>query len=83
MGIGAFFKTIFGASKEEADLKRRAAEEVEKTKNGTSSIEEAKIRLQEAQRRIHRRADKIKQVEEGLSGGTDDGREGTPVPGAG
>jgi len=82
VGIGTFFRTIFGASKEEADLKRRAAEEVRKTKDGTSSIEEAKIRLQEAQRRIHRRADEIKQAD-GLAGGTDGGREGTPVPGTG
>lgn len=83
MGIGTFFKTIFGTSAEEAELKRRAAEEVTKTRNGTSSIEEAKIRLQEAQRRIHRRAERIKQADDGLVGGTDDGREGTPVPGAG
>lgn len=76
MGIGSFFKTIFGASEEEAELKRRAAKEVEKAKNGTSSIEEAKIRLQEAQRRIHGRAERIKRTEEDLAGGTD-GREGT------
>ena len=82
MGVKAFFKTIFGTSEEEAELKRRAAEEVRKAKNGVSSIEEAKVRLQEAQRRVHRRAEEIKQAD-GLVGGTDGGREGTPVPGTG
>lgn len=75
MGVAAFFKTIFGTSEEEADLKRRAAEEVRKTRNGTSSIEEAKARLQEAQRRIHERADAIKSGTE-PAGGADEEQEG-------
>lgn len=64
MSVTSFFRTIFGTSKEEADLKRRAAEAVRKAKNGASSIEAEKVRLQEAQRKIHSRAEEIKRTEE-------------------
>lgn len=70
MGITTFFRTIFGHSEEEAELKRRAEEELRKTRNGTTSIEKAKAQLQEAQRKIHRRAEEIRN-----KGDEEDGRE--------
>lgn len=81
MGIGAFFRTIFGHSEHEAELKRRAEEEVRKTRSGISSIEEAKAQLREAQQKVHRRAEEIKAAGQDPVGGSDGGREGTPVPG--
>jgi len=79
VGITTFFRTIFGRSEEEAELKRKAEEQLRRTRNGTTSIERAKAELQEAQRKIHRRAEEIKgrtAQEEGGENGREEGRAG-------
>lgn len=60
MGITGFFRTIFGQSDEEKDLRRRAGEEMRKRRKGTESIKDAKEQLKEAQDRIHARAEEIR-----------------------
>lgn len=60
MGITRFFKTIFGQSEEEKELRRRAEEEMTKRRRGIESIKDAQAQLQEVQRKVHVRAEALK-----------------------
>jgi hypothetical protein len=75
MGITGFFRTIFGHSDEEKDLRRRAGEEMRRRRSGTESIKDAQAQLKDAQARLHARAEEIRkraEVDQPESG-TDDG----------
>lgn len=78
MGITGFFRTIFGQSEEEKELRKRAEEEMNKRRRGTESIRNAQIQLQEVQERVHVRAEILKKNVEmaKLKGNENDDKQG-------
>ena len=79
MNISTFFKTLFGKSEEELELKRQANEIVQRRKESSISIAEARERLEQAHVKMHQRTAKIRERQSSQ-------HDGLPVegkPGAG
>jgi hypothetical protein len=74
MGIVAALKTLFGTSEEEKELRRKTREFIEARKDRANDIAEARVRLEQAQRAVHIRANEIRKR---LDSSND---EETPIP---
>jgi hypothetical protein len=59
MGIKNFFKTLFGTSEEEKELKKKVEEVMREAKDGITSVTVARAKLEKAQEDFHVRAEEI------------------------
>ena len=66
MGLVAAFKTLFGTSEEEKELRRKTREVIEARKDRAHDIAEARAKLEQAQRDVHTRADEIRKRQDSI-----------------